>query len=247
MDPITRRRFIRDAATGLFLPLGMGKIAKAGVAILGGGGFQTKSFSSVTGHLDSATGFYTDGSLDLRPYVGRFATFTASAGNTIKFKIGGQSASGETYGSNLSILSSLNFQSGWTAAGASIASANTYTTTSAGGIYSYPTLAFGALFISSVSGSAPGTFLLCDTTLTTRYNTNLNGTTQYETCLNANSLFFYSTGNGTTTITSAYLKQVLTPSNGSTSGSYGAYFNGAAIVTGAPFDAASWTVTITAN
>ena len=260
----------------------VGSSSQAGVAILGGAGFQTKTFTGVTGYLDNVTGFYTGGSLDLRPYVGRFATFTASAGNSIKFKIGRQSAGGETYGSNLSNYGSMETNAGWVADSAAPTSQGQSSLQKHSGSYSWQfvTSASGQGIISQVSGSfnsttAGGLYLLgvwvYPTTLTSfgQYITdgqnnnslvnititgltagawNYSGnyyTNTYTGTATRNR--YHSTGSDTYYVDDVTLTQVLTPSNGTSSGTYGCLFNGAGTVVGNPWNASSWTVTVSSQ
>ena len=260
----------------------VGSSSQAGVAILGGAGFQTKTFTGVTGYLDNVTGFYTGGSLDLRPYVGRFATFTASAGNSIKFKIGRQSAGGETYGSNLSNYGSMETNAGWVADSAAPTSQGQSSLQKHSGSYSWQfvTSASGQGIISQVSGSfnsttAGGLYLLgvwvYPTTLTSfgQYITdgqnnnslvNITITGLTAGAWNYSGNYYTNTYTGTATrnryhstgsdmyyVDDVTLTQVLTPSNGTSSGTYGCLFNGAGTVVGNPWNASSWTVTVSSQ
>jgi hypothetical protein len=232
--------------------------AHAGVAVLAGGaGFATKTFTGVTGNLDNVTGFYTDGSLDLRSFYGRYATFTASAGNTIKFRIGGQSAPGETYGSNLITNGNFTSDTGWIkganwsiSAGFAVASNVSNPNT----IYQIPTLTRYALYMATATFVVTGgqvQYILGN-------NGNVRGTpitssgtyTQYindsDSSPSAQGLVAVTSYPFTGTVTGFTNYQVLTPSNGTTSGAFGAYFNGAGAVTGSPYNASIYTVTISA-
>lgn len=256
--------------------------AQSILMLLANRNFKTLTFNSVTGYLDDVTGFYTGGSLDLRPYVGRFATFTASAGNTIKFKIGQQSAGGETYGSNLSNYGSMETNAGWVADAAAPTSQGQSSLQKHSGSYSWQfvTSASGQGIISQASGSfnsttAGGLYLLgawvYPTTLTsfnqyitdgqnnnTLVNKTITGLTagawNYSGNYYTNTYTgtatrnrYHSTGSDTYYVDDVTLTQVLTPSNGAVTGTYGCLFNGAGTVTGAPYNAASYTVTVTAS
>ena len=60
--------------------------------------FKTLTFTGVTLQLDTATGFITQSSIDLRPYQNRKITIQKDGSNYVVAWIGGQSAGGETYG-----------------------------------------------------------------------------------------------------------------------------------------------------
>jgi hypothetical protein len=264
MNPITRRRFILDAATGLLVPLGMGKIAKASVAILAGGtGFKTQTFNACSFFMDTATGFLSQ-ITGFNPllFFGRKITITSTAGNYIVAWIGGQSASGETYSSwttadpTFNNAAKWNNPTGWTiGSGAAVAVSSTHSlyslanaTAGAGSLYE------GVFTIATVTGGSVG-FRITGQTENGAYQGSVGTYTEYLTSDQAAQqcgIVLGSTFSGS--LSSLYIYQVLTPSKGTTPGTYGCILTqtpggpqGVVGVTGSPYNASSYTVTISAN
>jgi hypothetical protein len=218
-----------------------------------GGAFKLPiTIPNVAGYLDNYTGFATRLSFNINRYKGLYATFTASSGNWIKFKIGGQSGSGETYGSNT--ITNPTFGSGgsgWNTTSGSITFSSPYavftSTPNGSALWQSEALTANALYLLSCSGSS---FSSGEITVgVDNISSAAGGFTKYVTHLSgANGHYaIFTVGTTSGDVSSPSSVQVLTPSNGTTSGTFGSLFNGAATVTGSPFNASSYTVTITAS
>ncbi len=250
----------------------------AGVAILAGGaGFKTQTFNAVTLQFDTAMGFVSDSSIDFRSFQNRKITITSTAGNYVIAWIGGQSSSGERYGS---AQNTSNNQNGTNGGGVSNIY-NTFSGVSSTGFtavclgsgyciagtaqqisYTSGALYLASFNISLVSGALPtgnfrqgigsGTSILTSIPVTSGANaeyctatTTMTGVwylgqTQYQA-----SSFALS---GLT------VERVTAPSNGSTAGAYGCILTqtpggsqGVTSITGSPYNASSYTVTISAS
>jgi len=194
--------------------------------------------STFTGHLSLVNGyaFLTDASVDLRPFAGQLITISDGT-NTIQAYVGGQSGAGETYQSNL--LSSFTSTGGtkydtFTTSGANITSAINITAHNGYANSGALTLTIGALYLNVItftlnSGSAPYIMWASNGATPpspTDFSVLLaNGANNiYATFNHASYNYEWIYQNSITNWSSVNVnKQVLTPSNGITSGTYGCW------------------------
>ena len=224
--------------------------------------FKTLTFTGVTLQLDTATGFITQSSIDLRPYQNRKITIQKDGSNYVVAWIGGQSAGGETYGAeanpdvNFGSIGSWTLGSGWSISNNTLSAASVANNISAyiGGVLTKQAL---WKFVYTCSSDTAGSYAMRNTGVSSGpSHTGTGSIVDYYATPDGshNSAGIISTATLTAFFTSLSVKQVLTPSNGSTSGQYGAILTstkggpqGVTSVTGSPWNAGTVTVILSAS